>query len=161
MSWNGWTRRYAAAPAWWVASQTETLPWCWSAPDFAMWPVPSGATRSTWTWSTWRLLLRMPPLLADFTLARPCKPFCEKFLTLPSLLPDPANHFAKNSWHYRIQRAIEPLGIVRTASQRRGKGRSTLRQYNFWSIAKERESYPQGTGYPLFPWMTKCPIFHF
>ena len=25
----------------------------------------------------------MPPLLADFTLARPCKPFCEKFLTLP------------------------------------------------------------------------------
>ena len=27
--------------------------------------------------------MRMPPLLADFTLARPCKPFCEKFLTLP------------------------------------------------------------------------------
>ena len=28
----------------------------------------------------------MPPLLADFTHARPCKPFCEKYLTLPSLL---------------------------------------------------------------------------
>ena len=26
----------------------------------------------------------MPPLLADFTHARPCKPFCEKYLTLPS-----------------------------------------------------------------------------
>lgn len=25
----------------------------------------------------------MPPLLADFTHARVCKPFCEKFLTLP------------------------------------------------------------------------------
>ena len=28
----------------------------------------------------------MPPLLADFTHARPCKPFCEKYLTLPELL---------------------------------------------------------------------------
>ena len=27
--------------------------------------------------------LRTPPLLADFTHARPCKPFCEKSLTLP------------------------------------------------------------------------------
>lgn len=26
----------------------------------------------------------MPPLLADFTHARPCKPFCEKYLTLPA-----------------------------------------------------------------------------
>ena len=26
----------------------------------------------------------MPPLPADFTHARPCKPFCEKYLTLPS-----------------------------------------------------------------------------
>lgn len=26
----------------------------------------------------------MPPLLADFTHARVCKPFCEKFLTLPT-----------------------------------------------------------------------------
>ena len=25
----------------------------------------------------------MPPLLADFTHARVCKPFCEKYLTLP------------------------------------------------------------------------------
>ena len=31
----------------------------------------------------------MPPLLADFTHARPCKPFCEKYLTLPrDLYPD-------------------------------------------------------------------------
>ena len=26
----------------------------------------------------------MPPLLADFTHARVCKPFCEKYLTLPT-----------------------------------------------------------------------------
>ena len=29
----------------------------------------------------------MPPLLADFTHARPCKPFCEKYLTLPQFAP--------------------------------------------------------------------------
>ena len=27
--------------------------------------------------------MRMPPLLADFSHARACKPFCEKYLTLP------------------------------------------------------------------------------
>ena len=27
--------------------------------------------------------MRTPPLLADFTHAKPCKPFCEKSLTLP------------------------------------------------------------------------------
>ena len=26
----------------------------------------------------------MPPLLADFSHARACKPFCEKYLTLPA-----------------------------------------------------------------------------
>ena len=30
--------------------------------------------------------MKMPPLLADFTHARPCKPFCEKYLTLPFAL---------------------------------------------------------------------------
>ena len=28
--------------------------------------------------------MRMPPLLADFSHARACKPFCEKYLTLPA-----------------------------------------------------------------------------
>ena len=27
--------------------------------------------------------MRTPPLLADFTHTRVCKPFCEKYLTLP------------------------------------------------------------------------------
>ena len=27
----------------------------------------------------------MPPLLADFSHARACKPFCEKYLTLPEI----------------------------------------------------------------------------
>ena len=31
--------------------------------------------------------MKMPPLLADFTHARPCKPFCEKYLTLPTDMP--------------------------------------------------------------------------
>ena len=30
--------------------------------------------------------MRTPPLLADFTHARSCKPFCEKFLTLPTIV---------------------------------------------------------------------------
>ena len=46
----------------------------------------------------------MPPLLADFTHARPCKPFCEKYLTLPRKREFPPAHlsvpilsrFAKN-----------------------------------------------------------------
>ena len=33
--------------------------------------------------------MRTPPLLADFTHARACKPFCENSLTLPGCLPDP------------------------------------------------------------------------
>ena len=39
--------RSAAVPVWWAASRTATLPSCWSAPDCAMWPAPSGVTRST------------------------------------------------------------------------------------------------------------------
>ena len=34
----------------------------------------------------------MPPLLADFTHARPCKPFCEKYLTLPLTAVIHENH---------------------------------------------------------------------
>ena len=29
--------------------------------------------------------MRTPPLLADFSHARPCKPFCENSLTLPGV----------------------------------------------------------------------------
>ena len=29
--------------------------------------------------------MRTPPLLADFSHARPCKPFCENSLTLPNI----------------------------------------------------------------------------
>ena len=28
--------------------------------------------------------MKIPPLLADFSHARACKPFCEKYLTLPA-----------------------------------------------------------------------------
>ena len=44
---SGVIRACAAAPAWWAASRTATLPSCWSVPDCAMWLVPSGTTRST------------------------------------------------------------------------------------------------------------------
>lgn len=45
----------------------------------------------------------MPPLLADFTHARPCKPFCEKYLTLPkndmlaNFIMLKVNHFIQNT----------------------------------------------------------------
>ena len=39
--------RFAAAPVWLVVSRTATPPSCWSVPGYAMWQVPSGATRST------------------------------------------------------------------------------------------------------------------
>ena len=48
-----------------------------------MWLVPSGATRSTWTWSNWGCPQGPPPLLADFIHHEVCKPICAKLLTLP------------------------------------------------------------------------------
>ena len=44
----------------------------------------------------------MPPLLADFTHARPCKPFCEKYLTLPQkLMNDPTfKHLSEDCQEY-------------------------------------------------------------
>ena len=39
--------------------------------------------------------MRTPPLLADFTHTRVCKPFCEKSLTLPSA------HLSRLSYRYR------------------------------------------------------------
>ena len=50
---SGWTARSAAGRVWWGRSRTETPSWCWSARDCVMWLAPSGATRSTWIWSTW------------------------------------------------------------------------------------------------------------
>ena len=37
-----------------------------AVPGCAIWPAPSGATRSIWVWSVWRFSLRMSPLLANF-----------------------------------------------------------------------------------------------
>ena len=39
-------------------------------------------------YSIWRLLLRMPPLLADFIHNRVCELKCEKFLTRPNMKAD-------------------------------------------------------------------------
>ena len=43
----------------------------------------------------------MPPLLADFTHARPCKPFCEKYLTLPAARPYGSTHFRRGRCPHR------------------------------------------------------------
>ena len=44
----------------------------------------------------------MPPLLADFSHARACKPFCENSLTLPSGLTHTVTHTRKgNNGHKR------------------------------------------------------------
>ena len=41
--------------------------------------------------------MRTPPLLADFSHARPCKPFCENSLTLPIFAPFRSLFTALNS----------------------------------------------------------------
>ena len=48
--------------------------------------------------------MRTPPLLADFTHARPCKPFCENSLTLPLVQRDKTNLANHNKLHL-FQRA--------------------------------------------------------
>ena len=44
---NDSTDRSAVALAWWVVFRTVIPLSCWSAPDCAMWQVPSGETRNT------------------------------------------------------------------------------------------------------------------
>lgn len=48
----------------------------------------------------------MPPLLADFTHARVCKPFCEKFLTLPDML---VLHSGKHLRNHTTKAAGDPM----------------------------------------------------
>ena len=47
----------------------------------------------------------MPPLLADFTHARVCKPFCEKFLTLPCKNPSFSLYNRENTRTWEIIKA--------------------------------------------------------
>ena len=42
--------------------------------------------------------MRTPPLPADFTHARVCKPFCEKYLTLPTVRIGTAIRISKKSF---------------------------------------------------------------
>ena len=54
----------------------------------------------------------MPPLLADFTHARPCKPFCEKYLTLPSSLFMCSPPCSTNIYHRSAGIATERFGKI-------------------------------------------------
>ena len=49
--------------------------------------------------------MRIPPLLADFSHARACKPFCEKYLTLPGA-PSPCINLSPAK---RIRRDVKML----------------------------------------------------
>ena len=47
--------------------------------------------------------MRTPPLLADFSHARPCKPFCENSLTLPNACVESFFGLLKNECIYRAK----------------------------------------------------------
>ncbi len=47
--------------------------------------------------------MRTPPLLADFSHARACKPFCENSLTLPKCAP---------KHHYPLVAFVTPPGFL-------------------------------------------------
>ena len=51
--------------------------------------------------------MRIPPLLADFTHARVCKAFCEKYLTLPFAL------FKIIFLCFRFQHQLEPIQFTK------------------------------------------------
>ena len=55
----------------------------------------------------------MPPLLADFTHARPCKPKCEKYLTLPIKKAG----FAKLPSAEKLKAELNGLAARKTALQ--------------------------------------------
>ena len=64
----------------------------------------------------------MPLLLDDFTHARTCKPFCEKYLTLPFLLPV-VNwmgwRFTTSFWAKEKQETVSDFLLGDAASGRR------------------------------------------
>ena len=67
----------------------------------------------------------MPPLLADFSHARACKPFCEKYLTLPTKsYREAARQFEIND-HNRVrywERIYLEEGPEGLYIERRGRG---------------------------------------
>ena len=60
--------------------------------------------------------MKMPPLLADFTHARPCKPFCEKYLTLPALRVGSTTMQAATGVPTSVSDIIQALVIVFTVA---------------------------------------------
>ena len=58
--------------------------------------------------------MRTPPLLADFTHTRVCKPFCEKYLTLPK---EPRNNHTASGAERAYRKAVEHLAYLLTEAE--------------------------------------------
>ena len=97
--------------------------------------------------------MRTPPLLADFTHARPCKPFCENSLTLPSkgacLLArgHPAGAGAP-CWSTALLAKSSVLDLLRPPGRERG----CAGQHGHFPAPAEQRISAGGAacGYPLF-----------
>ena len=75
--------------------------------------------------------MRTPPLLADFSHARPCKPFCENSLTLPIQLNPPEHK--KSACHSQKENGKRRLvGFVFNFGE--GKGAACLPRFGGWYL---------------------------
>ena len=82
--------------------------------------------------------MRMPPLLADFSHARPCKPFCENSLTLPIITRLPRNFIHGNRFAPRLL-IISSLGVSFSPSHNMCFSKNSLdfhRDFRYGMLAK-------------------------
>ena len=88
--------------------------------------------------------MKMPPLLADFTHARPCKPFCEKYLTLPlqhkqQQLENRRSYYEKGDRRKRAHRLITRGAAIESVEPLA----KTLTETEFYAFAEKALSLPE------------------
>ena len=101
----------------------------------------------------------MPPLLADFTHARPCKPFCEKYLTLPGVGQQLDQQVRARVAHQAggLQQAY-----VLAARDLRGRGGRPVQQIGGQVAAVQKAQQPVGRGYMRVDGAVGVPVpLHF
>ena len=79
--------------------------------------------------------MRTPPLLADFSHARPCKPFCENSLTLPTTFEA---LFMQNAKQIIAQK------VMKTASKHQFRGGF----WSEWGDSNSRHLAPKASALP-------------
>ena len=109
---SAWIARFDDAPGSLALSLTAIPPWCWSVPDCDTWLVPSGVTRSTWAWSTWKLSLIKPRRADVLSLSLSADIFAHNYWQYPyshgSMLFSLMERQACNQVFFALARMLSP-----------------------------------------------------